>query len=115
MGKSGVTLPSPPGDTSHTPEHSDRRTLQCLISRAVPQDELPSVIEAIVSNVNAPDIVKCLQPGDAQSFIDAIDEACHREILLLRNWRIDLPFFLLFLLVRCWTALIWHPESERNV
>jgi len=59
---------------------SDRRALQRLVGRAVPQNELPSVIETIVSNVKAPDIVKTLQGNDAQTFADIMDEACHHAI-----------------------------------
>lgn len=49
------------------------RALQRLISSAIPQDELPSLIKSIVSNVRADNIVSSLQGGDAQMFIDVMD------------------------------------------
>ena len=44
-----------------------------LISRAVPQGELPSLIETLFSDGNATNMVDHLQGGDAQTFIDVID------------------------------------------
>jgi len=63
-----------------------------LVSRAVPQDELFSVIETIASNVNVADIVEYLKPSDAQAFIDVTGEVCHRAIPSLKNWLTDLCF-----------------------
>lgn len=83
MGESGLTLPPPPGDTNHSSKlplvpDSNKWALQHLISRAIPQHELSSIIETVFSNVKAADIVKCLQESDAQAFIDVLDEAGHR-------------------------------------
>ena len=79
--ESGPSLVLHPEDTNHPPEpplilDSNKRALQRLLSRDVPQHELPSVIETVVSNLKAADIVECLQEDDAQAFIDTIDEAC---------------------------------------
>ena len=71
---------------------SNKEALQRLVSRDVPQDELPSVIEAVISNAKAADIVKCLQESDAQTFIDVMDEARHHAILSSMNQFIDLYF-----------------------
>lgn len=86
MGKSGPPSPLFLGDTSDLSEPSllfdpDREALRRLVSRAVPQHELPSVIGAVVSNVKATDIIRCLQGSNAQTFIDVMDEACHRTVL----------------------------------
>ena len=83
MGESGPSLPLPPKNTNHSHKpllvpDSNRRALRRLISRTVPQHELLSVIETIFSNVKAADTVKCLEESDAQTFIDIVDEACHR-------------------------------------
>ena len=85
MNESGLPLPLFPDDTNRPSEPplvsgSDRRALQRLVSRAVSQDELSSVIETVLSNVKAADIVKCLQGREAQAFTDVIDEACHHPI-----------------------------------
>ena len=52
------------------PEEAFRR----LVGGAVPQDELPSLIETVVSNLKATNIVRRLQESDAQTFIDVIDQ-----------------------------------------
>ena len=83
MGEGGPSLPLPPKYTNHAHKpplvpDSNRRALRRLISRTVPQHELLSVIETIFSNVKAADTVKCLEESDAQTFIDIVDEACHR-------------------------------------
>ena len=69
-----------------------KRALQRLANRAVPPEELPSVVETIVSSVKAANIAQCLEEGDAQPFIDAIDEARHRVDPLPRNCFTDFPF-----------------------
>jgi len=84
------------GETDHPPEpapipDSGKRALRRLVSRTVPHDELSSLIETIVLNVKAADIVGCLPKSDAQTFIDVTDEACHQAIPSLRNLFID-PF-----------------------
>ena len=48
-----------------------------LIGRAVPQDELPSLIETIFSDRKTIEMVDCLQGSDTQAFIDVIDEVSH--------------------------------------
>ena len=81
-------LPLSPGDTNHPPEpplvsDPDKQALQRLVSRAVPQDELPSVIGSIFSNMKTTDIVGSLQQSGAQRFIDVIDQACYHAVLPL--------------------------------
>ena len=76
---SSVPLPPQPGDASHISESapipdSYRRALQRLVSGAVPQEQLASLIESIVSNVKAAAIVEFLQETDAQIFIDVMDK-----------------------------------------
>jgi len=88
FGESDPPLPPLSEDTNHPfkpllVSDSDKRALQRLVSRAVPQDELPFVIESIVSNVRAADIVRCLQGSDAQAFVDVIDEVCYYAIASL--------------------------------
>ena len=70
--------PQQPGDTNHVPglppiPDSDRRALQRLVSGAMPQEQIASLIESIVSNVKATDIVQLVQEGDAQTFIDVME------------------------------------------
>lgn len=48
--------------------------LQRLVSDTVSQDELPCLIETVVSNVKAAVVIQCLQGRDAQTFIDVIDQ-----------------------------------------
>ena len=57
---------------------SDKRALQRLISRAGPEDEFVSLINAVFSSGKVSDIVGRLGANDAQPFIDAMDEVCHR-------------------------------------
>ena len=59
--------------------------LRRLVSRAVPRDEIPSIIETIVSNLKTADIVERLRGNDTQTFADILDEACHRAIPSLGN------------------------------
>lgn len=91
----GSSLPSPSGDANHPSElplvpDSNKRALRRLISNTLPQHELPSVIAAVISNVKSTDIVECLQGSDAQTFVDIMDEVCHRAILTPKNRFIDL-------------------------
>ena len=88
MSESGSPLPPLPKDIHHPPEllhalDSDKQALHRLVCRAVPQDEIFSVIETVVSNVKAADIVEYLQENDAQTFIDIIDQARHYAFLSL--------------------------------
>ena len=92
---SGLPLPPSPENMNHISEllpilDPNKRALQRLVTRTIHQDELPSVIATIVSNVKASDIVECLQESDAQTFVDIMDEACHHTIPSLRNQLIDL-------------------------
>lgn len=61
-----------------------------MVSRAIPQDELPYVIETIVSNIKAADIVEELHGDDAQTFADMMDEVFHHTIPLPGNRFINL-------------------------
>jgi len=93
--ESDLPLPLASGDTNHPSEptpilDSDRRALRRLASCTVPRDELPSLIETIVSNMKAADIVKCLRESDARTFVDVTDEAFHKAIPSLRNLFVDL-------------------------
>lgn len=77
--KGGLPSPLPLGGTNQPSEpglilNSGKRALRCLVSRAIPQDELPSLIETVVSDAEAADIVKCLQGSDVQTFIDVVAE-----------------------------------------
>jgi len=73
-------LPQLSGDMNHPSKSPlvsdfDKRAMQRLANRVVSQAELPSVIERIVSSVEATDVVKRFQGNNAQRFIDVIDEA----------------------------------------
>ena len=59
---------------------SQEQAWQRLITGAVPPDELPSLIETILSGKKA-DIVGRLKRSDAQAFIDMIDEV--RQTLII--------------------------------
>ena len=90
MGESVPPSPPLPGNTKRVSEpplilSPSVRALQRLVSRDVPQDELRSVIETIISNVRAADIVECLQESGAQTFVDVMDEVCHHTISSRRN------------------------------
>ena len=63
---------------------SDKRALQRLISRAAPDDEFVSLINAVFSSRKASNIVGCLGENDAQPFIDTMDEVCHHASRLRR-------------------------------
>ena len=52
---------------------SQEQAWQRLITRAVPLDELPSLIETIFSGRET-DVFNRLKGGDAQAFIDIMDE-----------------------------------------
>jgi len=120
MNESDPPLALSPDDTNHPSEpplisDSDSRALQRLVSGAVPQDELPSAIETILSNVKAADIVRSLQRSDAQTFIDVMDEVRHHPIQLVRKLFINLCFNLLFPSIRRCITPISHHGSEGNV
>ena len=80
-GENDIPLPLPQEDTNRLSEprlalDSDKQAMVCLLSPNVPQDELPSAIETIISNAKVADIAGSLRGGDAQTFIDIIDEVC---------------------------------------
>lgn len=79
-------LPTPhldPLGRTHNPPNpsvvinSQEQAWQRLINRAIPHDELPSLIEAIFSDGNATEVTDHVRESDAQTFIDAIDEVRH--------------------------------------
>ena len=56
-----------------------------LIRREFSLHELPSLIEAIFSDKNESDAIRCLFGDDAQTFIDVMDEALDRPDLSPRT------------------------------
>jgi hypothetical protein len=68
---------NPPPDLFTVPDSHDQ-TLQRLVSRTVPQNELASLVETVFSNKKVADTVDCLRGSDIQTFIDVIDEVRHR-------------------------------------
>ena len=89
-------LPLPQGDTNHDSESplilaSGKQALQRLVTDTVPRDELPCLIETIVTNMKATEIIQCLQGCDAQMFIDMIDQV-HSTPLYLRGTVSSLTF-----------------------
>ena len=111
-------LPLLTGDPNHPSKptlisDSDKHALQRLVDPAVPQAELLSVIETIVSNVKAADIVKHLQLSDAQAFVNVIDQACHRTIPSLELVYSFIPTFS-SPSIRHWTALTSRQKFGRN-
>ena len=118
-GESGLFLTSTPGDTDHPYEppfapDPNKRALQRFIGRTAPQHELPSVIEAIFSNVKTADIVECLQESDVQTFIDLLDEVRHHAIPSLRNWCIDFCSNLLISVGQALGSLSILPRTRRK-
>ena len=59
---------------------SRKQAWQRLVGRTAPQDELPSLIEAIFSGRKATEMVDCLRGDDAQVFIDIIDGVRHHAL-----------------------------------
>ena len=93
-----LPLPSPGLDpTQHLDPpiaiDSHEQAWQRLIARTVPLDELPSLIETIFSGRET-DVVNRLKGGDAQAFIDIMDEVPYHT----RDFRrtTDLLYLLLF-------------------
>ena len=68
--------------------NANGQALRRLISPSVLQDELPSLIETIFSNVGVTDIADCLQGSDAQTFIDIIDQVRHHPLPSPGHWLI---------------------------
>jgi len=86
-----------PDPTRHPPDPSiavdpQEQAWQRLIARAVPHDELPSLIETIFSERKS-NTVDRLSGSDAQAFIDVTDEVRHRAHYFRRMF--DLLLFLL--------------------
>ena len=67
----GLTAQAPP-----TLPSSGQLALQRLVSGVPSRDELPSLIETIVSNVKADDIVNHLRGSGAQTFVDVLSQVC---------------------------------------
>jgi len=61
-----------------------------LISGAIPQGELPSLIEMVFSDDKAANTVGSLQGSDVQALIDGIDKVSY--IVLSREWVARLRF-----------------------
>ena len=80
---------------------------QRLISNAVAQDELPSLIDTIFLDKKITDIVDYLQESDAQAFVDVIDGVRHRVLPFSGICRY-FSFTPLPLLVRHWIASTSH-------
>ena len=91
MGDGDASFPLPPhglslaSHTNHPPDlsvvlDSHEQALQRLISRAVPQDKLPSLIETIFSDSDVTKVVDRLQENNAQDFIDIIDDVCRHAL-----------------------------------
>ena len=59
---------------------SHEQAWQRLIIRAALKDELPSLIETIVSDGEMTNVVDRLRGSDAQIFIDTIDGVGHRVL-----------------------------------
>jgi len=85
----------------------EEQAWQRLITRAVPCDELPSIIETIFSGRET-DMVDRLRGNDAQAFVDIMDEVCHHVLYFLDS----LPFYILSF--RHWMDPILHHISEIN-
>jgi len=71
---SGGDLPTLAGSP---PALDPKEALRYLISGAIPQDDLPSLIETVFSNEKATDMVGCLQGSDVQTLIDTIYKVCY--------------------------------------
>jgi hypothetical protein len=71
--------PVPPPDPSTSIDSYDQ-AWQRLISGAVPQDELASLIETIFSSEKATDVADSLKGNDVQTFIDVLDGVWHHAL-----------------------------------
>jgi hypothetical protein len=60
---------------------SHNQALQRLISRAVPQNELASLIKTVFSDKKVTDLLGRLRGSEVQAFIDAIDKVRHHTRL----------------------------------
>jgi len=71
---SGGDLPTLAGSP---PTLDPEEALRYLISSAIPQDDLPSLIEMVFSNEKATDMVGRLQGSNVQTLIDTIYKVCY--------------------------------------
>ncbi|KAF9780774.1 kinase-like domain-containing protein [Thelephora terrestris] len=76
----GTSSPVPPSNTNHvhnpTPIlDSGQQALQRLVSGAAPQEELPSLVETVVSHIKAADISNHLQGTELQTLVDVLNQA----------------------------------------
>ena len=70
---------SPGPDTNRISEpqvlpNPAERNLQQLVSRAAQREEIPFLLETVVSSMKVAGIVECLRGRDAQTFVDRVDE-----------------------------------------
>ena len=79
-----------------SPSFLNFNALACsrLICRSFESHELPSLIEGIFLNKGEDDAINCLKGGDAETFVDIMDQvrypfAYHRNIWLLQVTEID--------------------------
>lgn len=88
-GRTPSPLPAPPpGPARHANDppsqsiavNSHEQAWQRLITLTALKDELPSLIETIVSDSEMANVVDHLRRSDAQVFIDAIDGVGHRPL-----------------------------------
>ena len=91
--------PVPPPDLSIALDPYDQ-AWQRLISGAVSQDELASLLETIFSSEKVAGMVDCLQGNDVQTFIDVIDAVWYQALPASGSWLIDFRFILLRSVVR---------------
>ena len=103
-----LPLPSLGLDPSVTID-SQEQAWQRLITRTVPRDDLPSVIETILSGRKF-DVVDRFREGDAQAFIDIMDEVRHHAHHF-RGTYFSSSYVLSF---RRWTNSTSHHISKRN-
>ena len=82
--------PSPGLDPTQHPIDPQEQVLQRLITRAVPRDELPSLIESIFSGRKT-NVVYRPRGSDARAIIDAMDEV-HNHTLYFRGMVVLLLF-----------------------
>ena len=104
---SGDDLPTLAGSP---PVLGPEEALRCLISGAIPQGQLPSLIETVFSDEKATDMVGCLRGSDVQAFIDAIYNVCY-VLPSPRNELFDLGSNLTHL-DRPWRASTLRQGSE---
>jgi len=87
MSNDDTPLPPPSTDldsTRHLPDpsiviDSQEQAWQRLITRVVPRDEIPSLIETVLSGRKT-DVADRLRESDAQAFVDILDEARHHTL-----------------------------------